>query len=434
MKEEQQLVQLLYNIVDRIYIGHLPGIGNLALTGVGLTFPIITIIAAFTNMFATGGTPLFSIARGEQDTKKAEQVEGNVFSMILCCAAIVMVFCYFFRRPVLYLFGASDDSYVYADQYLQIYLLGTVFSMMTTGMNGFINAQGYPRIGMMTTVIGAVLNLILDPVFIFVLHLGVRGAAAATVISQMFSAVWVFRFLTGDKTLVKLKRSSMKFCGSLVRRIIALGMSGFIMQATNALVQIVCNTTLQSFGGDLYVGIMTVFNSVREVFFLPIGGISTGAQPVLGYNYGAGKYERVREGIRFSAVLGIGYTFVAWGLVLLFPHFLITMFSNDASMVSAGTQALKIYFFGFCFMAFQFTGQSTFQALGYARRAIFFALLRKVVIVVPLTLLLPGMGMGVYGVFWAEPISNLLGGTASFLTMYFTVYRKLGRMREKQVK
>lgn len=426
-----QLVHLLYNIVDRMYIGHLPDIGNLALTGVGLTFPIITIIAAFTNMFATGGTPLFSIARGEKNAKKAEQIEGNVFSMILCCAAMVMVFCYLFRRPVLYLFGASDDSYIYADQYLQIYLLGTVFSMLATGMNGFINAQGYPRVGMMTTVIGAVLNLILDPVFIFVLHLGVRGAAAATVISQMVSAVWVLRFLTGDKTLVKLRRSSMKLCGSLVRRIIALGMSGFIVQATNALVQIVCNATLQSFGGDLYVGIMTVLNSVREVLSLPVGGISTGAQPVLGYNYGAGKYERVREGIRFTAILGISYTFLAWGLVLLFPHYLITMFSNDASMISAGTQALKIYFFGFCFMAFQFTGQSTFQALGYAKRSIFFSLLRKVVIVVPLTLFLPGLGMGVYGVFWAEPISNLLGGMASFLTMYFTVYRKLGKMKNR---
>lgn len=426
-----QLVHLLYNIVDRMYIGHLPDIGNLALTGVGLTFPIITIIAAFTNMFATGGTPLFSIARGEKNAKRAEQIEGNVFSMILCCAAMVMVFCYLFRRPVLYLFGASDVSYIYADQYLQIYLLGTVFSMLATGMNGFVNAQGYPRVGMMTTVIGAVLNLILDPVFIFVLHLGVRGAAAATVISQMVSAIWVLRFLTGDKTLVKLKRSSMKLCGSLVRRIIALGMSGFIVQATNALVQIVCNATLQSFGGDLYVGIMTVLNSVREVLSLPVGGISTGAQPVLGYNYGAGKYERVREGIRFAAILGIGYTFLAWGLVLLFPHYLITMFSNDASMIFAGTQALKIYFFGFCFMAFQFTGQSTFQALGYAKRSIFFSLLRKVVIVVPLTLLFPRLGMGVYGVFWAEPVSNLLGGTASFLTMYFTVYRKLGKMEER---
>ncbi len=426
-----QLVQLLYNIVDRIYIGHLPGTGNLALTGIGLTFPIITIIAAFTNMFATGGTPLFSIARGEQNTEKAEQIEGNVFSLIFCFAAMVMVFCYLFRRPILYLFGASDDSYVYADQYLQIYLLGTVFSMLATGMNGFINAQGYPKIGMLTTMIGAVLNLILDPVFIFALHLEVRGAAIATVLSQMVSAIWVLRFLTGDKTLVKLKRASMGLKASLVKRIITLGMSGFIVQATNALVQIVCNATLQNYGGDLYVGIMTVLNSVREVLSLPVSGISTGAQPVLGYNYGAQKYERVREGIRFSGALGIGYTFVAWGLVLLFPHFLITMFSNDASMISAGTQALRIYFFGFCFMAFQFTGQSTFQALGYAKRSIFFSLLRKVVIVVPLTLLLPGLGMGVNGVFWAEPISNLLGGMASFLTMYFTVYRRLGKVQDK---
>lgn len=423
-----QLVQLLYNVVDRIYIGHLPDIGHLALTGVGLTFPIITIIAAFTNMFNTGGTPLFSIARGEKDEAKAQEIMGNVFSLILITGLFSMIFCFIFRKPILYLFGASDDSYFYADQYLQIYLLGTIFTMFATGMNGFINAQGFPSVGMLTTILGAILNLILDPIFIFALHLGVRGAAIATVISQFASAVWVFRFLTGKKTLFKLNPASMKLKLQTVKKIVVLGMSGFIVMATNAFVQIACNATLQTYGGDLYVGIMTVLNSVREILSLPVGGICAGSQPVLGYNYGAKRYERVRQAIRFSSILGIGYTILAWAFVFLFPKLLIGIFSNNPEVLAAGPEALHIYFFGFCFMAFQFAGQHTFQALGKAKQSIFFSILRKVVIVVPLTFILPRLGFGVFGVFWAEPISNFLGGMASFSTMYFTVYRPMKKL------
>ena len=420
-----QLVQLLYNIVDRIYIGHLPGADNMALTGVGLTFPIITLVAAFTNLFGTGGTPLFSIARGRHEDAHAEKIMGNVCALLLGTSIVIFLFCYLFRRSVLDLFGASDASYQYADEYLRIYLLGTPFAMLTTGMNGFINAQGFPGIGMLTTMIGAVLNLFLDPIFIFVLHMGVRGAALATVISQTVSGIWVIHFLTGKKTLLRIKTTNLRVERKLAVEIMTLGMSGFIVQATNAFVQIVCNVSLQNYGGDLYVGIMTVLNSVRELLSLPVMGITSGCQPVLGYNYGAGKMKRVKEGIRFTAFIGTAYTLLAWGMVMLIPHLLFSIFTDNLSMIETGTEALKIYFFGFCFMAFQFTGQCTFQALGYAKRSIFFSLFRKVMIVVPLTLLLPVLGFGVHGVFLAEPVSNVIGGLACFTTMWFTVYRRL---------
>ncbi len=420
-----QLVQLLYNVVDRIYIGHLPGADSMALTGIGLVFPLTTLIAAFTFLFGTGGTPLFSIARGAGQEERAGKILGNTLTLLLGTSIVMLAVCYLFRRPVLYLFGASDASYVYANAYLRIYLLGTPFTMLATGLNGFINAQGFPRIGMMTTLLGAVLNLILDPVFIFVLQMGVGGAALATVISQAVSCVWVLRFLTGKKALLPIKKMYLRVDGKLAKEIMALGMSGFIMQGTNCLVQVVCNATLKIYGGDLYVGVMTVINSTREILGLPVSGITNGAQPVLGYNYGAREYEKVRQGIRFTAALGIIYTLLAWLLVIISPHLLLSIFTEDAAMIEAGTDALRLYFFGFFFMAFQFTGQSAFTALGDSRHAIFFSLLRKAVIVAPLTVLLPKIGLGVDGVFLAEPISNAIGGLACFVTMYFTLYRKL---------
>lgn len=333
--------------------------------------------------------------------------------------------CYLFRKPVLYLFGASDASYVYADAYLKIYLWGTPFTMLATGLNGFINAQGFPRMGMMTTLLGAALNLILDPIFIFGLHMGVGGAALATVISQAVSCIWVLWFLTGKKALLPMKKTDLRVDGKLAKEIMALGMSGFIMQGTNCLVQVVCNATLKMYGGDLYVGVMTVINSTREILALPVSGISSGAQPVLGYNYGAKAYERVRQGIRFTAALGILYTLLAWLLVILSPHLLLSVFTEDPAMIEAGVGAMRLYFFGFFFMAFQFTGQSAFTALGDSRHAIFFSLLRKAVIVAPLTVLLPRFGFGVDGVFLAEPVSNAIGGVACFVTMYVTLYCRL---------
>lgn len=420
-----ELVHLLYNIVDRIYIGHLNVADNMALTGIGLTFPIVTLIAAFTALFGKGATPLFSIARGAKEEDKAEKIMGNVFSLLLLSSIILLVVCFAFRKPILYLFGASDASYRYADEYLKIYLLGTPFAMLTTGLNGFINAQGFPKMGMLTTVIGAVLNLILDPIFIFIFDMGVSGAALATIISQMVSAIWVILFLTGMKAELTLKRKNLSIDFGLTKKIAGLGSSGFIVQATNSLVQIVCNVTLQSFGGDLYVGIMTVLNSVREILSLPVSGITSGAQPVLGYNYGAKQNKRVKEGIRFTALIGTVYTLIAWIFIMVMPKALFQIFTSDQAVIEKGPEALGIYFFGFFFMSFQFAGQTVFQALGYAKQAVFFSLLRKVVIVVPLTILLPMLGFGVNGVFLAEPISNAIGGLACFITMWVTVYRKL---------
>lgn len=422
-----QLVHLLYNVVDRIYIGHLPGADSMALTGIGLVFPISTLIAAFTNLFGTGGAPLFAIARGAKEEDRAEEILGNTFSMLLGTSFVMLALCYIFRKPVLYLFGASDASYLYADAYLKIYLLGTPFVMLSTGLNGFINAQGFPKIGMMTTVIGAVLNLILDPLFIFAFDMGVSGAAIATVLSQVVSAVWVVRFLTGPKVLLHIRRKYMRVRVPLLKEITSLGMAGFIMQGTNCLVQVVCNATLKIYGGDLYVGIMTVVNSVRDILSLPISGLTSGSQPVIGYNYGAKEYARVKKGIQFTAFLGIGYTVLAWFFVFKAPEFFMSIFTTDRAMIEAGVSALHLYFFGFFFMAFQFTGQSTFTALGYAKHAIFFSLFRKAIIVVPLTLLLPKLGLGVNGVFLAEPISNAIGGLACFITMWLCVYRQLGK-------
>lgn len=422
-----QLVQLLYNVVDRIYIGHLPGADSLALTGIGLVFPLTTLVAAFTNLFGMGGAPLFSIERGAGNDERAEKILGNTFTMLFASSFVIFALCYIFRKPVLYLFGASDASYVYADEYLRIYLFGTTFTMLSTGLNGFINAQGFPKIGMLTTLIGALLNLIFDPLFIFVSGMGVAGAALATIISQAVSAVWVMHFLLSrkGKAAYHIKLSCMKPEWKLVGDITTLGMAGFIMQATNCMVQVVCNATLKVFGGDLYVGIMTVINSVREIMSLPVSGLTSGSQPVLGYNYGAGKYDRVKSGIRFTAAIGIAYTALAWIIVLIIPKQLMGIFTEDAQTIAYGAEALKTYFFGFVFMAFMFTGQSTFTALGYSKHAIFFSLLRKAIIVVPLVIILPRIGFGVMGVFLSEPISNVIGGLASFITMYITVYRKL---------
>ena len=420
-----QVVNLLYNIVDRIYIGHLKDVGDLALTGLGITFPVIVLIAAFTNLYGSGGATLFALARGKGDQEEAEGLLGNVFSLLLGSSLILFIICYAFRRPILFLFGASEQSYLYADQYLSIYLLGTAFSMLTTGLNSFINAQGFPRIGMLTTVLGATINVVLDPIFIFGFDMGVRGAALATVISQAISAAWVLRFLLSKKAIVPLRKRQLGISPARLKKIVSLGFPGFVMQGTNSLVQIICNNQLQTYGGDLYVGIMTVLSSVREMVSLPISGLTHGSQPILGFNYGANKNERVKEGIRFTAILGVGYLMAAWITVMLIPRTLMGIFSEDAATIIQGAKMLNIYFFGFVFMAFQFSGQTTFQALGKAKHAIFFSLLRKVIIVVPLTLLLPAVGFGVEGVFLAEPISNLLGGLAAFITMWITVYRKL---------
>ena len=429
-----QLINILYNIVDRMYIGRMEGAeGWLALTGLGLCLPIISIIMGFGNLCGMGGAPLFSIHRGRGEREEAGMVMGNSFALLLLFGLGLTVLGLLFRRPVLYLFGAGDQTFPYANDYLTIYLLGTLFVMISLGMNPFINAQGFSGTGMLTVGLGAAVNIILDPIFIFGLDLGVQGAALATVISQGCSAVWALAFLCGRRSEYRLQPETMRLSAGRVGGIVSLGTSGFIMNLTNSLVQSLCNATLQSWGGEIYVAVMTVINSLREVITMPVNGITNGAQPVLGFNYGAGQRERVRQAIRFTVAVTMTYSVVVWVITLLFPEALIRVFNDSPELLADGVPAFRVYFATFAFMSFQFIGQSVFVALGRSRNAVFFSLLRKAFIVAPLTLILPHLfGLGVYGVFLAEPVSNVLGGLACVLTMYVTVYRPLGRPEEER--
>ena len=423
-----QLINLLYSVVDRMYLGRLPG--HLALTGLGICMPIITMIMAFANLCGMGGSPLCSIYRGKGDDEEAERVMGNAFSLLLIFGASITAICLIFRTPILYLFGASPDTFPYANEYLTVYALGTIFVMIGLGMNPFINSQGFSRMGMLTVILGAAVNIVLDPIFIFALDMGVRGAALATVIAQGCSAVWVLRFLTGRRALLRLRLPALRLRRDLVGRILSLGAANFSMTITNSLVQVLCNATLQSYGGDLYVSIMTVVNSIREVLSMPLQGLTQGCKPVLGYNYGAREYQRVRQGIRITAVLTLIVGLAAWLLVMLFPEQSIRIFSEEAELITTGIPVLRVYFSTFFCMAFQFCGQSVFVALGRPKSGIFFALLRKVFIMAPLILILPPLGLGVDGVFLSEPLANLLSGVICILAMYFTVYRPLGRLEQ----
>lgn len=426
-----QLINILYNIVDRMYIGHIDGTeGLMALTGLGLCLPIVSIIMGFANLCGMGGSPLFSIHRGKEEREEAAMVMGNSFFLLLLFGVALTVLGLLFRHPILYLFGASDQTFPYADAYLSLYLLGTVFVMISLGMNPFINAQGFSGTGMLTVGLGAAVNIILDPIFIFVLGMGVRGAALATVISQGCAAAWALAFLCSKRSEYRLEKRTLRLSLTRVKRILGLGTSGFIMNLTNSLVQSLCNATLQSWGSEVYVAVMTVINAVREVITMPVTGITNGAQPVLGYNYGAGQSGRVRQGIRFTFTVTMIYSVAAWILTLLFPAFFIVIFNENPALLQDGIPAFRVYFATFAFMSFQFIGQSTFVALGRSKNAVFFSLLRKAFIVAPLTVILPHFwGLGVYGVFLAEPISNVLGGLACIFTMYFTVYRPLGRTK-----
>lgn len=420
-----QVLNLLYNLVDRMYIGHIPGASSLALTGVGITFPVISMITAFASLYGMGGAPLCSMARGKKDYEKARRIMQDAFWMLVITGILLTIVGFLIERPLLYGLGASDVTYPYASAYLKIYFIGNLFVMIGLGMNPFVNAQGFGTIGMVTVGLGAVINIVLDPLFIFVFHLGVQGAAAATVLSQLAAAIWVVLFLMGKKPMLRLSLRWQMPDWNLVRQIVTLGMANFIVNFTNSLVQVVCNRQLQIYGGDLYVGVMTVLTSVRDVATMVVHGITSGAQPVISFNYGAGLKARVKRGIRFMTVVCIVYTCIVWILTLAFPKVFICMFNAEPNLVAAAVPSMHLYFFGFCFMALQFAGQSTFQALGEARYAITFSIFRKVVIVVPLTILLPLIpALGLKGVFIAEPISNVVGGCACFFTMLAVVWFK----------
>lgn len=421
-----QLVNVLYNIVDRMYLGHMPGDGRLALTGVGVAFPIITIINAFANLCGSGGAPLCSIERGRGDEKKAGQIMGNSLTLLILFGIVLTVIGNLCKTPLLYLFGASDETIPYANAYMDVYLAGNLFVMLGLGMNPFIESQGFAKTGMFTVVIGAVLNLILDPIFIFGLKQGVRGAAAATILSQMVSAVWVLLFLSGKKAILRLQISTMRLDGSLVKRILALGLSGFTMSVTNSLVQIFCNASLQFYGGDLYVGAMTIIYSVREVVQMPIQGFTQGAQPVLGYNYGAGENGRVKTGIRFIRRVTLCYAIGMWAVLMVFPRFIVGFFNGEEALLEVAVVSMRWHFALFFFMAFQYVGQTVFVSLGKAKQAVFFSLFRKAILGVPLILILPRLwNLGITGVLAAEPVTNVVGGLACYFTMMAVVWKKL---------
>lgn len=429
-----QIVNLLYNIVDRIYIGRIPGTGSYALGAVGLCFPLIIIITAFTNLYGSGGAPLCSIERGRGNTEKASLILNLSYFMLTATSLVLILLGELLARPVLVAFGASAENLVYSLPYLRIYLLGTVFSMTATGLNPYINAQGFPGMGMLTVLIGAAANLVLDPLFIFVLGMGVEGAAAATVISQFLSAAFVFWFLRSDRA--ELKISLMKpsdFAASLplAMDIISLGTASFVMQFTNSLVTMVCNSVLSSRGGDLWISVMTTVSSVRQMLDIPVMAVGDGSSPVISFNYGAKKPGNVRKSILIMTLLGCSYTLVVWILILIRPSFFISIFTSDEELISMASPALHLYFFAFIFQALQISGQTAFKALNKKKHAIFFSIFRKVIMVVPLTLILPGLfGLGVRGVFMAEPVSNFVGGSACMITMLLTVWPELNAMEK----
>ncbi|WP_244833900.1 MATE family efflux transporter [Clostridium sp. BJN0001] len=421
-----QLINVLYNIVDRIFIGKIPNNATESLIGLGICFPIITIVIAFANFIGMGGAPLFSIERGKGNRKEAEYILGNSFILLIFIGIFLTISIFIFKRPLLYFLGAGENTYIYADSYMSYYLIGTIFVTISLGLNSFINAQGFGNVGMITVLIGAVINIILDPIFIFKFKLGVEGAAIATVIAQFLSAVWTFSFLIGKRTEYKIKISKMRLSLKRIRRILFLGFAGFIMNVTNSCVQMSCNINLKIYGGDIYIGAMTVINSIREVISMPVCGLTNSAQPILGYNYGAKKYKRVKECIKYMSSALIVYTLIAWIIVFVFPSELISIFNSDVDLLKAGVPSMHIYFFGFCMMALQFSGQTVFSSLGKSGRAIFFSIFRKIIIVVPLIFILPRIGnLRIVGVFLAEPISNFIGGIACFTTMILTIYKKL---------
>ena len=424
------LVNALYSVVDRIYIGHLSGVGQTALTGIGLCYPITMAIAAFSYLVGNGGGPLTSILRGAKDDEGAEKVLGNSITLLVLFGILVPLICFLIQKPVLYLFGASDATYPYAREYITIYLSGSLPVMLTLGLNPFLNAQGFTRTGMMTVLIGAVCNIVLDPLFIFAFGMGVRGAAIATVISQTVSAVWVIAFLLGKKNLIRVRKRFLRLQGDVSMRIMGLGVSTFIMNLTEAAISAVFNASLSRFGGDIYVTVMTVATSVSQLVFMPLSGFAQGAQPVTGYNYGAREYTRVKQCFWFLVKASVAYAVLAWLVLMIFPRQLIGIFNNDPTLMETAIPMFRVFFCMNFIMSLQMSAQNTFVAMGEAKKATFFALYRKVLLLIPLILILPRIGFGITGVFAAEPVADTISALTCFTTFLLTAYRKLGRMEQ----
>lgn len=428
-----QVINMLYNIVDRIYIGHISGIGSLALTGVGLCFPVIILISAFSCLIGMGGAPQASIRMGEKNIKEAEHILGNCFSILIIMATILTGFFLTFGQTLLQLFGASSDTLPYAMSYLNIYVIGTLFVMISLGLNSFISAQGFAKISMSTVIIGAVINIILDPVFIFLFHMGVQGAALATIISQGISALWVLKFLTGSKTLLKIRFKNMKLSKRILLPVFALGMSPFIMQSTESLLSICFNTSLQKYGGDLAVGSMTILASCMQILSLPLSGLTQGAQPIISYNYGAGNTERVRRTFRLLLTASLTFSVLYWLLNIIAPGLIVGIFAGEEDLKQMASWALRIYLATGFMMGIQMSCQQTFVAIGQAKISLFLALLRKIFLLIPLIYILPNFFADkVFAVFLAEPISDFIAASTTFI-LFKLRFNKVLNIREKTV-
>ena len=430
-----QIVNMLYNLVDRVYIGHMQPtetVGKLALTGVGVCLPIIMAVSAFAALLAMGGAPRASIQEGRGSPREAERIMGNSFTLLLAVSLVLTAVFYLGAEPLLLAFGASENTIGYALDYLRIYALGTVFVEVTLGMNAYITAQGFTTVSMKTVLIGAVLNTILDPIFIFGLDMGVRGAALATVLSQAVSAAWVLRFLTGPRTRWRLRREFLRPAPAVFLPCLALGLSPFIMQSTESLITVCFNSSLLKYGGDIAVGAMTVLSSIMQFAMMPLQGLTQGAQPIISYNYGARNPERVRRAFRVLLMACLAYSLLLWALVQLFPQLFALMFTSDGELVSYASWALRIYMAATGIFGIQIACQQTFVALGNAKISLFLAVLRKIILLIPLIYILPNFFADkAFAVFLAEPVADVLA-VCTTATMFAIQFKKsMGELEEK---
>ena len=421
-----QVINLLYNLVDRMYIGHIPTEGKLALTGVGVCLPLIMIISAFACLVSMGGAPRASIFLGKGDHKSAEKTLGNCTVLLVIISAALTAVFLLFSKDMLLVFGASGNTIGYAVDYMQVYAIGTVFVQLTLGLNAFISAQGFSKTSMFTVLIGAVCNIILDPVFIFVFGMGVRGAALATIISQCISMIWTLRFLMSKRTTIRLKRENLGLSAKVILPCLALGLAPFIMQSTESLLAVCFNSSLYQYGGDLAVGAMTILTSVMQFSMLPLMGLSQGAQPIISYNYGAHNIDRVKRTFRLLLISSVVYSAALWAAVELFPSVFVLIFNNDPSLVEFTSRALRIYMAVLLLFGVQIACQQTFIALGNAKASLAAALMRKIVLLIPLIYILPLLGVfqdKTTAVFAAEPVADFLAVTFTAI-LFFVQFRK----------
>ena len=420
-----QLVNALYNMVDRMYIGHIENIGSIALTGVGVCFPIIMIVSAFAYLLGMGGAPRASIYMGKKKNEEAEKILGNCFSALVIVAIILTIVVLLFKEPLLYLFGASSQTISYASDYIAIYAIGTIFVQLTLGMNAFISAQGFSTISMLTVIIGALTNIILDPILIFVFHMDVRGAALATILSQAISALWAIRFLCGKQTILRLKKENLRIQKKVLMPCIALGISPFAMQSTESLLVLCFNSSLLYYGGDLAVGAMTILSSIMQFAMLPLQGLTQGGQPIISYNYGANKPHRIKKAFFLQTLVCFSYTTCIWLAVLFVPQIFVAIFTNDPTLTQMSVWALRIYMAGILLMGLQTSCQQTFIAFGNSKISAFLAIYRKILVLIPLIYLLPHLlNDPVFAIFLAEPIADTIA-VATTVTLFTINFRKL---------